>query len=208
MRAKRRISSLRLLSLIIYLSHGRSNEKKRREKGRRAGHNASTHRDDGGTRRAGKVLDDLPVGLLDGGVRCLRRVGGVRLRGRCGGLRTLRIEQQLDTGLAAVIAAHVLPETGPSPGAPGSWDPGYRPRSDFTLTEQREREAVRITRLAKCVSNSTLIKTIFLAKYTLVIGSCLFYHKLINENTSERNGEIEEKRDSSKIALDDKDECF
>lgn len=109
---------------------------------------STTHRNDGGTWRAGEVLDDLPVGLLDGGVGRLRGVGGVRLRRRRGGLRAFRrIEQQLDAGFAAVIAAHVLPETGPSPGAPGARRPGYRPGSDFTLTEQRE--AVRVTRAGK-----------------------------------------------------------
>lgn len=110
-----------------------------------------THRDDRGTWRAGEVLDDLPVGLLDGGVWRFRRVRGVRLRGRRGGFGARHIEQQLDTRFTAVIAAHVLPETCPSPGTPGSWDPAYRPRSDFTLTEHKE---FALRPLMKYVSNS------------------------------------------------------
>lgn len=106
----------RLLSLIIHPDRRKRERQQREEEARQR----FAHRDDGGPRRAGEVLDDLPVGLLDGGVRRFRRVGGVRLRGRRGGLGARRIEQQLDTRLAAVIAAHVLPETGPSPGAPGS----------------------------------------------------------------------------------------
>lgn len=89
-----------------------------------------THRDNGGTRRASEVLDDLPVGLLDR--RGVRRIRGVRLRGRRGGFRTRCIEQQFDTGFTAVMtAAHMLPEACPSPGGPGG--PGYRSVPHFAL---------------------------------------------------------------------------
>lgn len=156
--------------LVVNNSPGFPIKKKKEKQGQREGAKGGsstkrTHRDNGGTRRAGKVLDDLPIGLLDGGVRRFRRVGGVRLRGRRCGLGSWRIEQQLDTRLAAVIAVHVLPETGPSPGAPGSWDPGYRPGSDFTLAEQKE--TARVTRMTKCVSDTVSIKPIFLVKCTL-----------------------------------------
>lgn len=94
-----------------------------------------THRDDGGTRRAGEMLDDLPIGLLDGwGVWGFRRVRGVRLRGRRGGFGTRCIKQQLDARFTTVvITAHMLPEARPSPGGPrGS---GYRSVPNFALAE-------------------------------------------------------------------------
>jgi len=93
-----------------------------------------THRDDGGTRCSGKVLDDLPIGLFDRrGVRRSWRVGCVRLRGRRDGLGTWCVEQQLDPGLAAIAAAaHVLPQAGPPSGASHT---SYHPRPDLALEE-------------------------------------------------------------------------
>lgn len=96
-----------------------------------------THRNDGRTWRASKVLDDLPIGLLNGrGMWCFRCIRCVRLRGRGGGFRTLRIEQQLDARFTTIIAAaHVLPEACPSSGASGS--SGYCFGPDFALAKRK-----------------------------------------------------------------------
>lgn len=109
---------------------------------------STTHCNDGGSRRAGEVLDDLPIGLLNWwGVRCFWCIRRVRLRGWRRGFGTRRIEQQFDAGFTAVIAAaHMLPEAGPSPGAPGST--GYRSRADLALSKNKEK---RFIRLIKCV---------------------------------------------------------
>jgi len=92
-----------------------------------------THRDDGGTRRAGEMLDDFPIGLLNGrSMRRFRCIGGVWLRGRRGGFGTRCIKQQLDTRFTTImITAHMLPEARPSLGGPGG--PGSVP--DFALAE-------------------------------------------------------------------------
>lgn len=96
---------------------------------------STTHCNDGGSRRAGEVLDDLPIGLLDWwGVRCFWCIRRVWLRGwRRRGFGTRLIEQQFDAGFTAVIAAaHMLPEAGPSPGGPGGT--GYRSGADLALS--------------------------------------------------------------------------
>lgn len=68
----------------------------------------TTHRDNWGTWRTGEVLDYLPVGLPQWRMWSSRSIGCMRLRGRRRGLRSRRIEEQFNPGLASFVAAHVL----------------------------------------------------------------------------------------------------
>lgn len=95
-----------------------------------------THRDDGGTRRAGEVFDHLPIRLPRGRVGCSWGVGGVRLGGGRGRrLGTGRIEQQLDPRLPAFVSCHVLSEARPSPR--GSHGSGHGSGRDLALRKEK-----------------------------------------------------------------------
>lgn len=98
-----------------------------------------THRDDGGTWRAGEVFDHLPVGLPRGRVGRSWGVGGVRLGGGRGrGLGPGWIEEQLDPRLPAFVSCHVLSEARPSPRA--SHGSGHGSGRDLALRKKEKKK--------------------------------------------------------------------